>query len=460
MEQGKYTYSTFACIFVILIALLNFGRVIVPDYGAHSYRPGLVFPPDNIIGADFQGYNYMALRVRYGMPLYEELDRSDPRQSALDAHYRVLLGPLPDALKDWMVRVQALPWNHTPVSARLFVPFTFLLHPWAYRVYLGLLIAALFLALALLSGYARHRAHYWAICSALVAFSYPLRFELERGASEALVLLLVTSAFVVWRGGRHAVAAGALIALAAHVKMYPLIFLYYFILKKEWRACLSIIVTALILIVASALVSREGTAAGFAQYWKLYRFVKDVYIPGDTWVFAGNHSTYSFMSYLLQKRALPTAFLLRLSGIVNCALLACVSFSIVARKARDTLSYLADFCLVMIVMTVTPPAANDYSLVMFYFVFASCIVMFENLDFQFLRTRALFLAFSMSAALIFLSTLQFPIILGPSGGYMPKLWLLSNKWPLVIILGGTIWLVRGELLRRPGASVTSGRVLT
>ena len=67
MEQGKYTYSTFACIFVILIALLNFGRVIVPDYGAHSYRPGLVFPPDNIIGADFQSYNYMALRVRYGI---------------------------------------------------------------------------------------------------------------------------------------------------------------------------------------------------------------------------------------------------------------------------------------------------------------------------------------------------------------------------------------------------------
>lgn len=451
MEQRNYTYSTFACIFIILIALLNFGRGIVADFGTDIYRHGAVFPPDNVIGGDFQCYYYMALRVRYGLPLYEERNYSDQRQLELDKHYLLMLGSLPEDIKGWIVRVQTLPWNHTPIAACLFIPFTFLAHPWAYRVYLGLLLAALFLTLALLSGYSRHRAHYWAVSSALVAFSYPLLFQLERGACEPFALFLVALAFWSWRKGRSAVVVGLLIALAAHVKMYPLIFLYYFILKKEWRICASIIVSALILILASALVSREGLAAGIAQYGKLYCFVKDVYITENTWAFAGNHSTYSFMSYLLEKRALSPAFLIRISNIINLALLACVSLSIVARKARDTFSFLADFSLVMILMTVIPPASNDYSLVMLYFVFASCIIMFENLDFCTLRTRALFLIFSLSAALIFLSIMKMPIVAGPSGGYLPGLWILSNKWPLLMLLGGTTWLVRGEILCRPGA---------
>lgn len=451
MEQGKYTYSTFACIFVILLALINFGRGVVADFGADIYRHDPVFPPDRVIGGDFLCYNYMALRVRYGLPLYEARDYKDPRQGELDAHCRLMLGAFPEDAKAWIVRVQTLPWNHTPIAAGIFIPFTFLTHPWAYRTYLGFLLAALVLALALLSGYSRYRAHYWAVSSALVAFSYPLLFQLERGACEPFVLLLMTLAFVLWRGGRHAVAAGALIALAAHVKIYPLIFLYYFILKKEWRVCVSIIVSALVLVLASALVSREGAVAGIAQYGKLYRFVKDVYITENTWAFAGNHSTYSFMSYLLRNRALSPALLVRVSNIVNLALLACVSLSVVARKARDTVSALADFSLVMILMTVIPPAANDYSLVMLYFVFASCSIVFENLDFRGLRTRALFLTFSLSAALIFMSILKLPIVEGPSGGYLPGLWFLSNKWPMLMILGGTIWLVRGELLRRPCA---------
>ncbi|MDD5556345.1 MAG: glycosyltransferase family 87 protein [bacterium] len=448
MEQKKYTYSTYACIFVILIALINFGRGIVMDFSADIYRHGPVFPPDNIIGGDFQCVNYMALRLRHGLPLYEERDYGDPRQAALDAHYRRMLGSLPEEAKDWIIRVQALPWNHTPIAAYIFIPLTSLSHPVAYRVHIGALLAALFLALGLLSGYSRHRAHYWAVSSALVAFSYPLLFQLERGASESFVLLLVTLAFVLWRGGKSAVWVGALIALAAHVKMYPLIFLYYFILKKEWRVSLSIIAFVLILILASALVSREGFGAGMAQYVKLYRFVSDVYITEDTWVFAGNHSTYSFMSYLLRSYSLPSALLIRISNVINCVILACVSLSVVARRTRDTTSSLMDFSLMMIPMTVIPPAANDYSLVMLYFVFVSCIIVFEHLDFRTLRTRVLFLLFSLSATLIFMSILKMPIAPGPAGGYLTRLWFLSNKWPTLMVLGAVVWLVRGDLLRR------------
>ncbi len=450
MGRGKYTYSTFACIFVILIVLANFGREIAADFGGNAYRRDPVFPPDRIIGGDFYCYLYMALRVRHGLPLYEERDYTDQRQVKLDEHYRKMLGSLPDEDKEWIVRVQPLPWNHTPFAACLFVPLTFLTHPWAYRAYLGLLIAALFLSLALLGGYSRHKAHYWTISAALVAFSYPLRFQLERGTSEPFVLLLVTAAFVLWRSRWDAAGVGALIAIAAHLKIYPVIFLCYFILKREWRICLWIVVFILVLVLASALISREGPAAGIVQYGKLYRFVKDVYLTEDTWVFAGNHSTYSFIGYLLLGSGISAASLLRLSNAVNLVLLACLSISIVARNGRGTFSTLMEFALVMTVMTVISPAANDYSLVPLYFVFAACAIAFEGLDFRAWQTRTLFLIFSLSAALIFLSFLKMPIAAGPSGGYLRRLWFLSNKWPLLMLLGGTVWLVRQALLVRPG----------
>lgn len=185
MEQGKYTYSTFACIFVILIALLNFGRVIVPDYGAHSYRPGLVFPritSSARISRAITTWHCASATACPSMRNWIAAIRAN-RRSMRTTGCCSARSPM-HSRTGWSGYRRSP--GTTPVSARLFVPFTFLLHPWAYRVYLGLLIAALFLALALLSGYARHRAHYWAICSALVAFSYPLRFELERGPARRL----------------------------------------------------------------------------------------------------------------------------------------------------------------------------------------------------------------------------------------------------------------------------------
>jgi hypothetical protein len=99
-------------------------------------------------------------------------------------------------------------------------------------------------------------------------------------------------------------------------------------------------------------------------------------------------------------------------------------------------------------MTVIPPAANDYSLVFLYFVFCSCIIGFENLDFRELRTRILFIFFSLTAALLFLPTLKMPIIEGPAGGYFSRLWFLSNKWPSLMILAIIVWLIKGWLLQQ------------
>lgn len=452
MEQGKYTYSGCACIFVILVLLANVGREAAVSFSPpDSYRAGPVFPPDLVIGGDFQCYYYMAMRLRCGLPLYEARNYADPRQAALDQRYMRMLRPLPARLKRWMVRAQPVPWNHPPLAACLFVPFTALSHPWAYRVYLAILAAALAASLYLLGRYTRRAAPYWAMSIALIACSYPLRFQMERGTSEPVVLLLVTAAFVLWDRKESALLAGACIALAGHIKIYPFIFLYYFIVKREWRVCASIAAFSLALAGAGALAPGEGLAAGLAQYGKLYRYVKDVYLHEGTWVFAGNHSTYSFLSYLLEGRHLPPARVLACADAVNLVLVALATAAILAREARDPYSRLLDFSMMIVPMTVIPYAAIDYSLVMLYFVFAACAVSFERLEWNLPRVRALFVLFAAAAALVFLPTLKMPIVEGPTGGYYARLWFLSNKWPVLMLLEVILWRVRAELLRRSAA---------
>jgi len=457
MEQGKYTYSSFACIFVILFLAVNFGREICFNLSGDSYRLTPPFPTDRVIGGDFQCYYYMAMRVRYGLPLYEERKYNDPRQSALAEHYRRMLGPLPEDAKRWMVRVQPMPWNHPPLAACIFVPFTFVPHPLAYRVYLGLLVAALVASLGLLGRYSRHRIHYWMIAAALIAFSYPLLFQLERGTSESFALLLVTLSFVLWEAQAAAVWVGLCIALAGHLKVYPFLLLYYFLLQREWRVCASVVIFCLILVLVSAACSREGLSAGIAQYGKLYRFVRDVYLTEHTWAFAGNHSTYSFLAYLLDGWKPSPTLVLGIANALNVALVVLASIAVLIRKGLGLPARLMDYSLIIVLMMVIPAAANDYSLVMLYFAFAASLVCFERLDFRAAAAPTLFLAFALTAALIFIPALRMPIGDGPSGGYLPGLWFLSNKWTLLMALGIILWLVKRRLGGEPGATNNRAR---
>lgn len=449
MRKRRYTYSGFVCLFIILIILSNFGRNIYAQFGGDRYRVDYIFPPDPILGDDFQIYPYMALRLLYGLPLYQERDYGDPRQRELDEHYKQLLGDLPEEIKNWRIQVHILPWNFLPLGAYLSIPFTWIAHPWVYRILLCLLLLSLFYIIYLLSRYSGSKAIYWMISAVLVMFSYPLLFQLERGDLDMFALLLIVIAFIGWREKGSSLSVGLCIALAVHLKMYPLIFLFYFFLKKEWRICFSICFFTFLFLLVCALASREGIVEGFAQYGRLYQFMKDEFILGHVCIFAGNHSTFNFLTFLFEEWNLSNTQLFRVSNIINVAFLAFVSLVIVARKARDTLSYLLDFSLIIIVMTITPSHGNDYTLVLLYFVFLSCFICFERLDFNLFRTRVLFVLFSVNAIILFLPTMTYPFW-QPTLGYFTRFWFLSNKWPFLVSLLVIIWLLRRAVILLDG----------
>ncbi|MCX6357439.1 MAG: glycosyltransferase family 87 protein [Candidatus Aureabacteria bacterium] len=437
----KHKYHSFIRLFIILIAFANFARDLCFDFTGDAYQSAPIFPPDPLLGSDFQGYPYYALCLLHGIPIYEERNYQDHRQRDLDQHYKRLFGDVPEKTKDWYIRTHPFPWNFPPLGAYLALPFTKVARPGMYRILLGLLLAALLGTLALLSRYAGDKMSYWMAAAALVAFSYPLIFQLERGGLDMFALLLVTLGFFALREWGSAVVAGLCFAFAIHLKLYPLIFLYYFVIKREWRVSLSILLFTAFLMVGCAVASREGVVAGFSQYAKLYRFLRDSYAINCICYFAGNHSTYNFMRATCERWSLPPELLLRVSGIINLSLLAAISFFIIAQKARDTVTRLLDFSLIMLVMTVTPPEANDYSLVFLYFVFLSCFVCLETLDFNLPSTRTIFFLFSLNAIILFLPTMT-PPFLEPPYGYLKRFWFISNKWPFLISLMVIVCMLR------------------
>jgi hypothetical protein len=439
-------YRTFVCAFVILIAVANLGRGIVVRCGGQVCREDVAFPPEPLPGSDFQIYPYMALRLLYGLPLYEERDYGDPRQAEVDRRYRRLFGPAPEAVKEWYLKVHQVPWNFPPMGAYLALPFAWVPRPWMYRILFCIHLAALSATLCILGRRAGDRLSYWLAAAALVAFSYPLRFHLDRGGLDMLALFLVTLGVVAWgrRGG--AAVAGFCIALAIQLKLYPLIFLPYFALRREWRVCLSIILFSALLMAGCAFASREGVAAGFVQYVKLATFVRSRYLLENVCLFAGNHSTYNFLGALLDRWCIPPPALLRMAGAVNLALFGAVSALILGRPARDAAARLLECSLVILVMTVTPPEANDYTLVFLYFVFPACLLCFERLDFGLPSTRALFLLFSVNATVLFLPTMT-PPFWEPPYGYWGRLWWASNKWPFLISLMAVVALLRRAAIR-------------
>lgn len=102
----------------------------------------------------------------------------------------------------------------------------------------------------------------------LIAVCYPLHRNLEYGQYYILLLAMMVGACLAYQRGRHALA-GTLIALAAATKIFPILFLLYFLRRKSWRA------------VGGAMVAAGGVALisiGFFG-WSMHRTYLNLVLP-------------------------------------------------------------------------------------------------------------------------------------------------------------------------------------
>jgi len=204
---------------------------------AHFAMTGVRQPAGNFTGDFLASFPSWRLSVLMG--------RLDMYQGSLAAKWAVRFGdghPL---------------WHYGPVEHLLTLPlFAFRDLRTAYMAWL--IVNYVFLAGILIlacSVFQSGRSKWlWRSAAAIVILNYGPLFEaLTQRTIEIFELLLIFSAFALFLRGREA-ASGAAIGFAAMAKFLPLIFLPYFVLKRQMRALFAAVISIAVIAVAAEAV--------------------------------------------------------------------------------------------------------------------------------------------------------------------------------------------------------------
>jgi len=156
-------------------------------------------------------------------------------------------------------RLGALPYNHPPFEAVLFVPFTYLPYPWAFVLWdvlnMGMLGGLSFLLGPHLPQFQNYAGSLWVLVS--VAF-FPIFFALLQGQDSILLLFLYTLVFVELAKGRDARAGGwlALGLFKPHLILPFALFMLFCRKGKLWYGLL--LVGAAVGLLSGAVVGWHG----------------------------------------------------------------------------------------------------------------------------------------------------------------------------------------------------------
>ena len=140
----------------------------------------------------------------------------------------------------------------TPFSALPIIPFTLLPILEAKRAWLVCNIALLAGTVHLLSwqcGLTHRRAWLIALCAVI-----PLRTSFLFGQMHIAVLALLAAAYIFHMRGRQT-GSGCCIALAAALKIYPIFFCIYFVVKRRWMSLASATLCAGVCFITSYLTA-------------------------------------------------------------------------------------------------------------------------------------------------------------------------------------------------------------
>jgi hypothetical protein len=318
-----------AAILAAFALLLGGVAAQYPNPGVHA-RPGW-YPDRVLIGVDFYPPYIAAHALRAGLPLYEDLrGRGGPFTDPIGAHEG--LGSR---------------YTYPPPVAYLYLPLSWFPVPAAWRIHTALAIAGLTLTLWLLTRLAGGGAGFCLLLAALTAVFYPVYLALVNGnvALWCYVLLVIGMWSWTCRGSDTRGALG--LALSIVVKVYPVVFLVYFALRKRWRL---LCYTGAALLIMVALTAQGGAYPLFFERAREFdRFVQ-------AW-----HLNASFFGILMMRGVSHgTAYLAAriFSGVVvGLALLA------VRRPSAERFGELLDGGLLGAAMLLVPNTNYDYNLI-------------------------------------------------------------------------------------------------
>lgn len=136
---------------------------------------------------------------------------------------------------------------YPPISLVLLTPFATLPIKLAEDVWTIFSLIALLISIFLVLNISKtYTIRNFFIVASLAMLSFPVKFNLGMGQIN-LILLLLTCLSFYWYRKRLPVLAGSALAVAAALKLTPLVLILFFLKKRQWKIVLSCVVGFIVL---------------------------------------------------------------------------------------------------------------------------------------------------------------------------------------------------------------------
>ncbi len=333
-----------------------------------------------------------------------------------------------DAIQMWLQNNQTNQFVFTPVANLVFTPLLLLGYPkYFYVITVATLASYLVMSLLaiLMSNEKRHAAIIF--IAAISIFSYGLQFELERGQSHTIALMLVLlSLYIFHRHKEFRWFAYILFSISIQLKFYPALFVILFVDNwQDWKTNLKRFASL-------------GTAnflllflLGFSYFQAFYNHM--LFSVEDAEISVGNHSVKSFTTYLSYSGIGlfegGTVVWIRehidlISILLYLYFLACFLIILVNAYRKNEPGIQFDLLLACVVGSLVLPTVNhDYTLPLLTIPFALSISNWHTQHYPW--PKFLTIIFTMAASFIYSISL-FPI------NYKPD--YLKNSLPIIFVI--------------------------
>jgi len=223
-------------------------------------------------GGDFASYYAGALSIREGHNLYRDLasynmdvleDRDAEKYFIPDDYDQGGSERLREILES--NKIEAIgPFTYPPLNYILFIPWTLFNWHLSFRIWVFInLILIIISILLILKSYKIEIAMYdYFLIGILTAMFHPLTFAQWENQINILVLFLVVLSFYSFKNKNYYLV-GFSLALAIHIKVFPVIMTAYFIWKREWK---SVIWTLIFILLLSLVIIAAGDFTLISDY--------------------------------------------------------------------------------------------------------------------------------------------------------------------------------------------------
>ena len=145
------------------------------------------------------------------------------------------------------------PYVHLPLFSFLTRPLLLIPYSTITKLLLIINVFAVLLSLYLIARLTETRFNLtWLGCAlAALTFFYPMRYSLRLGQTTPLVFLGVTALYYLYKTG-HPKISGCILGGIICLKITPLIFLVYFMVRRKWSLVISSGCTIALIVIASA----------------------------------------------------------------------------------------------------------------------------------------------------------------------------------------------------------------